>query len=176
MNNALASANGVNVMNRRQFLVSGLALGASGSLLLAGWQFSLNPDDDNRDWVLSAILPALLHGALPEDETLAQAALQRSKSAVIDFIAFLPLSQQQQLHQLFNLLANRVSQLALTGHLTALPALSVVQQLSLLNSWRDSYLLILQQAYHSLRELLYGAFYGQPQHWLGLNYTAPEFR
>ncbi|WP_273023169.1 hypothetical protein [Rheinheimera sp.] len=163
-------------MNRRQFLFSGLALGASGSLLLAGWQFSLNPDEDNRDWVLSAILPALLYGALPEDATLAQAALQRSKAAVIDFTAFLPLSQQQQLHQLFNLLANRLSQLALTGHFTALPALSVTTRLGLLNSWRDSYLLILQQAYHSLRELLYGAFYGQPQHWQQLNYTAPEFR
>ena len=163
-------------MNRRQFLFSGLALGASGSLLLAGWQFSLNPDEDNRDWVLSAILPALLYGALPEDATLAQAALQRSKAAVIDFTAFLPLSQQQQLDQLFNLLANRLSQLALTGHITALPALSVTTRLGLLNSWRDCYLLILQQAYHSLRELLYGAFYGEPQHWLQLNYTAPEFR
>ncbi|HBN90412.1 hypothetical protein [Rheinheimera aquimaris] len=163
-------------MNRRQFLFSGLALGASGSLLLAGWQFSLNPDEDNRDWVLSAILPALLYGALPEDATLAQAALQRSKTAVNDFIGFLPLSQQQQLHQLFNLLANRLSQLALTGHLAALPALNMTQRLSLLNSWRDSYLLILQQAYHSLRELLYAAFYGQPQHWQQLNYTAPEFR
>jgi hypothetical protein len=163
-------------MNRRQFLFSGLALGASGSLLLAGWQFSLNPDEDNRDWVLSAILPALLYGALPEDATLAQAALQRSKTAVNDFIGFLPLSQQQQLHQLFNLLANRLSQLALTGHLAAQPALNMTQRLSLLNSWRDSYLLILQQAYHSLRELLYAAFYGQPQHWQQLNYTAPEFR
>lgn len=163
-------------MNRRQFLFSGLALGASTSLLLAGWQFSLSPDEDSRDWVLSAILPALLYGALPEDATLAQAALQRSKTAVNDFIGFLPLSQQQQLHQLFNLLANRLSQLALTGHITALPALSVTTRLGLLNSWRDSYLLILQQAYHSLRELLYAAFYGQPQHWQQLNYTAPEFR
>ena len=163
-------------MNRRQFLFSGLALGASTSLLLVGWQFSLSPDEDSRDWVLSAILPALLYGALPEDATLAQAALQRSKTAVNDFIGFLPLSQQQQLHQLFNLLANRLSQLALTGHLAALPALSMTQRLSLLNSWRDSYLLILQQAYHSLRELLYAAFYGQPQHWQQLNYTAPEFR
>ena len=163
-------------MNRRQFLFSGLALGASGSLLLAGWQFSLNPDEDNRGWVLSAILPALLYGALPEDATLAQAALQRSKTAVNDFIGFLPLSQQQQLHQLFNLLANRLSQLALTGHLAALPALNMTQRLSLLNSWRDSYLLILQQAYHSLRELLYAAFYVQPHHWQQLNYTAPEFR
>ncbi|MBU2115816.1 MAG: hypothetical protein KKE94_18805, partial [Gammaproteobacteria bacterium] len=82
----------------------------------------------------------------------------------------------QELNQLFNLLANRISQLGLTGHISSLPDLSIAQRLQLLNQWRDSYLALLQQAYHGLRELLYGAYYGQIEHWQALGYTAPRFR
>ncbi|KKO44614.1 hypothetical protein WG68_15080 [Arsukibacterium ikkense] len=167
-------------MDRRQFILSGIALAAvaslGGTLSLYGWRQSLSADEHHRDLVLSAILPALLYGALPEDATLAAAELARTKAAINDFLPFLPLRQQQELHQLFNLLANRISRLGLTGHLTQLAGLSIPQRLALLNSWRDSYLGVLQQAYHGLRELLYGAYYGQPEHWQPLAYSAPRFR
>ncbi|WP_213995077.1 hypothetical protein [Arsukibacterium sp.] len=167
-------------MDRRQFVFSGIAFAAAASLGITlgtyGWRQSLSPDQSNRELVLSAALPALLYGALPEDATLAAAELARTKAAINDFLPFLPLRQQQELHQLFNLLANRFSRLGLTGHITQLAELTVQQRLALLDSWRDSYLAVLQQAYHGLRELLYGAYYGQPEHWLALDYTAPRFR
>ncbi|SNY59264.1 hypothetical protein SAMN06297280_3562 [Arsukibacterium tuosuense] len=167
-------------MDRRHFVLSGIALAAAASigatLGIYGWRQSLSADDNNRELVLSAVLPALLYGALPEDATLAAAELARTKAAVNDFLLFLPLRQQQELHQLFNLLANRFSRLGMTGHLTQLADLSIQQRLALLDSWRDSYLEVLQQAYHGLRELLYGAYYGQPEHWQALAYTAPRFR
>ena len=167
-------------MDRRQFILSGIALGAAASLgtglAIWGWQQSLAADSSNRDLVLSALLPALLYGALPQDATLASTELNRSKTAIGDFLPFLPLRQQQELNQLFNLLANRISQLGLSGHLSSLPELSIAQRLQLLNQWRDSYLALLQQAYHGLRELLYGAYYGQSEHWQALAYTAPRFR
>ena len=167
-------------MDRRQFILSGIALGAAASLgtglAIWGWQQSLAPDSSNRDLVLSAVLPALLYGALPQDATLASAELNRTKTAIGDFLPFLPLRQQQELNQLFNLLANRISRLGLSGHLSSLPELSIAQRLQLLNQWRDSYLALLQQAYHGLRELLYGAYYGQSEHWQALGYTAPRFR
>ncbi|MGP9802972.1 hypothetical protein [Rheinheimera sp. NSM] len=167
-------------MDRRQFILSGIALGAAASLgtglAIVGWQQSLAPDSSNRDLVLSALLPALLYGALPQDATLASTELNRTKTAINDFLPFLPLRQQQELNQLFNLLANRISRLGLSGHLSSLPQLSIAQRLQLLNQWRDSYLALLQQAYHGLRELLYGAYYGQSEHWQALAYTAPRFR
>jgi hypothetical protein len=167
-------------MDRRQFILSGIALAAAASLGATfswhGWQQSLSADKSNQDLVLSAVLPALLYGALPEDATLAAMELERTKAAVNDFLPFLPLRQQQELHQLFNLLANRISRLGLTGHVSQLAELTVQQRLTLLDSWRDSYLAVLQQAYHGLRELLYGAYYGQPEHWQALAYTAPRFR
>lgn len=165
-------------MDRRQFILSGIALGTAASLGIGSvsWQCSLQQRDDNRDLVLSALLPALLYGALPQDATLAATEINRTKTAISDFMPFLPQRQQQELHQLFNLLANRVTQLALTGHITALAQLSISQRLQLLNQWRDSYLSLLHQAYHGLRELLYGAYYGQSEHWPALAYTAPRFR
>ncbi len=163
-------------MDRRQFIFSGIALAASASLGISLWQHSLQPDTDNRHWVLAALLPALLYGVLPQDPTLAQQQIAHTQQAVSDFMPYLPLRQQQELHQLFNLLANRLSQLGLTGQISDLPELSVMQRLELLQRWRDSYLSLLQQAYHGLRELLYGAYYGQSEHWQALAYTAPRFR
>ncbi|MCS4306447.1 hypothetical protein M2404_000770 [Rheinheimera pacifica] len=165
-------------MDRRQFILSGIALGTATSLGIGSlsWQRSLQQHNDNRDLVLSALLPALLYGALPQDATLAATEINRTKTAISDFMPFLPQRQQQELHQLFNLLANRVTQLALTGHITALAQLSISQRLQLLNQWRDSYLCLLQQAYHGLRELLFGAYYGQSEHWQALDYSAPRFR
>ncbi|MBZ9613006.1 hypothetical protein [Rheinheimera maricola] len=167
-------------MDRRKFILTGISLGAAASLgsglAIWGWQHSLAPDSSNRDLVLSALLPALLYGALPEEATLAAAELDRTKIAISDFLPFLPLRQQQELNQLFNLLANRVTQLGLTGHVNTLADLSINQRLQLLNQWHDSYLALLQQAYHGLRELLYGAYYGQSEHWQALAYSAPRFR
>ena len=167
-------------MDRRRFILTGIALGTAASLgsglAILGWQHSQAPDSSNRELVLSALLPALLYGALPQDATLAAAELDRTKTAISDFLPFLPLRQQQELNQLFNLLANRLGQLGLTGHVISLTELSLSQRLQLLNQWRDSYLALLQQAYHGLRELLYGAYYGQSEHWQALGYTAPRFR
>lgn len=162
-------------MNRRQFLIGGIAIAATASLGITGWQSGQAAAGHERQWVLAAILPALLHGALPDDATLAQLALTRTQTAVEDFLPFLPLRQQQELDQLFSLLANRLTQLALSGHITALDTLSVAQRLDMLAQWRDSYLTLLQQAYHGLRELLFGAYYGQPDHWQALQYQAPAF-
>lgn len=162
-------------MDRRQFILSGIALGAAASLGIYGWQSSFDENNDNRDLVLSALLPALLYAALPEDTTMTD-QVNRTKTAISDFMPYLAKRQQQELQQLFNLLANQITQLALTGYSTALSELTIPQRWQLLINWRDSYLAVLQQAYHGLRELLFAAYYGQPEHWQAIKYTAPTFR
>lgn len=163
-------------MHRRQFIITGLALAGSAALGIKFWHYSINPHSTNRSLVLAAILPALLYGALPSDKQGAILALQRTEQAINDFMLFLPLRQQQQLDQLFNLLAHRFSRLGLTGYWQTLDNLTAAERLAILDAWRDSYLVLLQQAYHGLRELLYGAYYGQPEHWQPLTYTAPRYR
>jgi hypothetical protein len=125
--------------------------------------------------VFDAFLPALLMGALPADEQLVQQQLLATRKAAIEFLPFLPLTQQQQLSQLFLLLEQQLTRLALTGNWLSLTELPVQTRLGLLTAWRDSYLALLQQAYAGLRELLFAAYYGQPTHWTNLSYQAVEF-
>lgn len=163
-------------MNRRQFIFRSLALTLAASTGYAVYQHqSLQGSDNAAVLVLDALLPAVLMGALPADAAAQQLSLRQSRDAVLEFLLYLPQSQQQQLQQLFQLLQQDLARLALTGQWLELAALPLSQRLDLLFSWRDSYFSLLQQAFSGLRELIYGAFYGQPQHWLPLNYSAPEF-
>lgn len=165
-------------MQRRQFIMLGLGAGVSLSLGLTLYPVLQSTETSRNDaatLVLDALLPVLLQGALPADAAEQQAALRRSRDAVLQFLPYLPRSQQQQLQQLFLVLQERLGQLALTGHWLSLNELPLNSRLQILASWRDSYLATLQQAYHGLRELLLGAYYGQPQHWPALQYQPLEF-
>ena len=163
-------------MNRRQFIFRSLALTLTASTGYAVYQYqSLQGIDNAAVLVLDALLPAVLMGALPADAKAQQLSLVQTRDAVLQFLAYLPQSQQQQLQQLFQLLQQDLVRLAFTGQWLQLAELPLLARLDLLLSWRDSYFSVLQQAFSGLRELIYAAFYGQPQHWLALNYTAPEF-
>lgn len=163
-------------MNRRQFIFRSFALTLAASTGYSLYQYqSLQGSNNPAVLVLDALLPAVLMGALPADIATQQRSLQQCRDAVLEFMAYLPQSQQQQLNLLFKLLQQDLVRLALTGQWLHLADLPVSQRLDLLLSWRDSYFSLLQQAFSGLRELIYGAFYGQPEHWLHLNYRAPEF-
>lgn len=166
-------------MQRRQFIMLGLAAGATLATGVSLYPLAVADEQDRRDaatLVLDAILPALLLGALPEDPKQQQTTLDQTRQAALDFLPFLPKRTQAELSQLFLLLSEQVTRLALTGHLLTLAELSIQQRLQLLESWRTSYLTLLQQAFNGLRALLLGAYYGQPAQWPALSYQAPEFR
>lgn len=165
-------------MQRRQFIMLGLAAGAALATGVTLYPLFDQNEQQQQDatLVLDALLPAILLGALPTDAAAKQQALQNTRNAVLAFLPFLPKRQQAELQQLFSLLSQQLTRLALTGHSLALAELSVASRLQLLTRWRDSYLQLLQQAYNGLRELLLAAYYGQPQHWQALAYQAPEFR
>ncbi len=166
-------------MQRRQFIMLGLATGAAFATGLSVYA-TISPSADSAQsqaaLVLDALLPALLLGALSSDATVQQQQIQQTRDAVLEFLPFLPKRTQAELQQLFGLLCHGVTRLALTGHLLALPDLSIDMRLQLLERWRTSYLQLLQQAFHGLRALLLAAFYGQPEQWPALNYQALEFR
>lgn len=166
-------------MQRRQFIMLGLAAGATLATGVTLYPFATADDAERRDaatWVLDAILPALLLGALPTEPQQQQSTLLQTRNAALEFLPFLPKRSQAELSQLFLLLSQQLTRLALTGHLLRIAELSISQRLQLLESWRTSYLTVLQQAFNGLRALLMGAFYGQPTQWPALNYQPPEFR
>jgi len=165
-------------MNRRQFIMTSLGTGLGLSLGLTLYPVFTATKASQltaAETVFDAFLPALLMGALPADNQLAQQQILATRKAAIEFLPFLPLTQQQQLSQLFLLLEQELTRLTLTGNWLSLNDLPVQTRLGLLSAWRDSYLALLQQAYCGLRELLFAAYYGQPPHWAELNYQAVEF-
>lgn len=164
-------------MKRRQFIKSGLALGTFLALGIECWpRWQEDRSQSAPERVLSALLPALLHGGLPADPVEAEQAISRTVTSTLAFLPFLPERQQQDLAQLFHLLDSGLVRLGLTGHVVALSSWTVSERLALLHRWRDSYVSLLQQAYSGLRELLYGAYYGQPAHWPAIHYQPLEFR
>lgn len=165
-------------MNRRQFIMTSLGTGLALSLGISVYPLLTATETEQHnaaELVFSAFLPALLHGALPQDSQQARQQILNTQRAALDFLPFLPRTQQQQLHDLFLLLEQQLTRLALTGNWLRLSELPVSDRIQLMQSWRDSYLALLQQAYHGLRELLFGAYYGQPAHWQALRYQAVEF-
>ncbi|WP_337841677.1 hypothetical protein [Rheinheimera sp.] len=161
-------------MHRRQFLFSALALLVGTSTGLAVYQYQqAEGSDDTATLVVDALLPALLLGALPDEPALATQQLQHSRQAVLDYLPYLSQSQQQQLQQLFVVLETDLLRLALTGHWLSLAHLPLGDRLALLDSWRNSYLHLLQQAYAGCKELLLAAYYGNPATWHALQYQAP---
>lgn len=165
-------------MNRRQFIMTSLGTGVALSLGITLYPVLTADSATERnaaEMVFDALLPALLMGALPADHQRAQQQIFATRQAALEFLPFLPRTQQQQLGQLFILLEQELTRLALTGQWLSLSEVPLSQRLSLLAAWRDSYLALLQQAYAGLRELLLGAYYGQPAHWSALEYQAVEF-
>ncbi|MFC4653594.1 MULTISPECIES: hypothetical protein [Rheinheimera] len=163
-------------MHRRQFLFSTLALLVSASTGWTVYQYQqADGSADSATLVVEALLPALLAGALPHDPQLAAQQLRQTRQAVLQYLGFLAKSQQAQLHQLFAVLETDLLRLALTGHWLSLTELPLVERLRLLDSWRDSYLQLMQQAYAACKELLLGAYYGDPAHWQPLQYQPPVF-
>jgi hypothetical protein len=166
-------------MQRRQFIMLGLAAGATLATGISLYPLAVADQQDQLDaatLVLDAILPALLLGALPADPQQQRLALLQTRNAALEFLPFLPKRTQAELSQLFLLLSQQLTRLALTGHLLAIGELTISQRLQLLETWRTSYLTALQPAFNGLRALLMGAYYGQPTQWQALGYQAPEFR
>jgi len=173
---------GPDAMNRRQFIKTGLALGTAAALgvtlypVVTAESITEPAAQGPARTVLLALVPALLFGALPKDTHAAQQQIAATVDAALAFLPYLPKRQQHDLQQLFVMLDTELLRLALAGHLTPLADLPVAARLALLHGWRDSFIALLNQAYSGLRELLYGSYYGNPEHWTPIAYQPLEFR
>ncbi|QYJ74758.1 MULTISPECIES: TAT leader-containing periplasmic protein [Shewanella] len=164
-------------MNRRKFLLTALGGTAALALGVSLYQPQLDVEDDGdkpHRILFSLLMPVLLEGALPEMAVPREAAVNRTLDAIEATISVLPTSQRDELEQLLDLLENRLGLLLLTGNMTPLLLRSPAELASQLESWRQSGLALLNQAYLGLRELVLASFYSCPEHWTLLNYAKPE--
>jgi len=163
---------------RRTFIKTGL-LGAA-ALAVAGGLYRLRqpaplqpyqPDAATRA-ALTAIVPAMLQDALPAaDATALAATIERMQAA----IAGLPLPTQKEVAGLFGLLTLAPTRRLLAGVPDWAEA-SPEQVTAFLRSWQQHRFALLQSAYQALHDLIFGAWYADPESWSAIGYPGPAVR
>ena len=172
------------LFSRRQFLTAGLAAGAAlaavrlvhgpfgeGNAAAPAAGFAFLGNDEHV--ILGAIAPVVLAGALPAAGAERTAALDRTVRAVDAAIAgFLP-AVQEEVHELFALLAFAPARRFLAGVSRPWAEADPVSVAAFLEGWRNSRFALLRSAYSALRQLILAAWYGQTEAWGAIGYGGP---
>jgi len=122
---------------------------------------------------LHAIVPALLAGALPNDPAARLAAIEQAIDGVHKAILGLPLVTQQEVQDLFALLALAPARRMLTGVSGGWANARPEQVAAFLQDWRTHRLGLLRSAYGALHDLVLGAWYASPSSWAAIGYPGP---
>ena len=170
-------------LQRRSFLKLGvlgacaLAAGGAAYRLVRGpappGRFVL---DGEARAALAAIVPAMLGSALPQDtgDTGARAAaLDGAIAGVATAIHGLPLAAQQEVQDLFGLLALAPARRFVAGVTGGWREADPAQVAAFLQAWRTHRLATLQTAYLALHDLILGAWYADAAHWSDIGYPGP---
>lgn len=168
------------LISRRSWLKIGVAgacaLAAGGAVYrlaqapAAASRFAL---DGEALAVLYAIIPVMLGPVLPAPPAARAAALTAASGRVRDAVLSLPLATQQQVQDLFGLLALGPARRLLTGVRGGWAQADPAQVAAFLQSWRTHRLQTLQTAYHALHDLIIGAWYADPSTWEAIGYPGP---
>ncbi len=165
------------MITRRQLIKTGMA--GSVVLLAAGWLAAPQPDE-----------PVSVPGASLTFLQAADAVVIRSIAPVMLGMPGLPLDAivqgvdrtiaaqipavQQELRQLFDLLANRWARWWLAGVRSPWAMAQPGELRHFLQRWQNSPLLLLRSAYQALHALINAAWFGNPASWQALGYQQPQ--
>ena len=164
---------------RRTFLKAGLL---SAALLAAGggWYRVTHPApprgfvlDGEARAALDAIVPAILAGALPDAPADKARAIAATTERVHQTICGLPLAAQQEVQDLFGLLALAPARRLLTGIPHGWAEAREVDVAAFLQDWRVHRFALLRTAYAALHDLVLGGWYSDPAHWDAIGYPGP---
>jgi hypothetical protein len=164
---------------RRTFLKAGLL---SAPLLAAGggWYRATHPApphgfvlDGEARAALAAIVPTILAGALPDAPADRSRAIAAASDRVHQTILGLPLSAQQEVQDLFGLLAIGPARRLLTGIPHGWADAKEADVAAFLQSWRVHRVALLRTAYAALHDLVLGGWYSDPAHWDAIGYPGP---
>lgn len=163
-------------ISRRSFLKAGLigavALATAGGIYRATRQSAPAAGfvlDENARAVLTAIVPVVLQDAIDPIPQAVESAVMR----VRDAIAGLPLSMQNEIQDLFGLLALGPTRRLLAGLPEDWPQAKPQDVAAFLQDWRLSRFTLLQSAYHALHDLITGTWYGHESSWAAIGYPGP---
>jgi hypothetical protein len=164
---------------RRTFLKAGL-LSAALLAVGGGWYRVTHPApprgfvlDGEARAALDAIVAVIVSGALPDAPADRARAIAATTARVHQTILGLPLSAQQEVQDLFGLLALGPARRLLTGIPDGWAAAQEADVAAFLQDWRVHRLSLLRTAYAALHDLVLGAWYSEPAHWDAIGYPGP---
>jgi hypothetical protein len=174
------------MLTRRQLLKTGLAgvavLGIS-RLLYGPWRADAPYEvpkpqqfkvlDAQSRTALAAIARVMLKGALPRDEAEFETALHAAVLGCDTAIAGLPGAVQDEVKELLTLLSGRFTRRWVAGVSSAWSEASEAEIAHFLSRWRFSSFLLLRSGYQALHQIVFAAWYGNPQAWVGIGYEGP---
>lgn len=161
------------MVQRRTLLKTGLVGGTLLAIGATGLQFAGRDATADRTTVLRAIVPAILAGALPEDDAPRRQVIRRAIEGTTTAIGTLSPPVQDELAQLFTLMAAAPTRLALTGLAAGWDEASPEDVARFLSRWRTHRLALLQTAYLALHDLVTGPFYADEANWAAIGYGGP---
>jgi hypothetical protein len=164
---------------RRSFLKAGL-LSAALLAVGGGWYRVTHPApprgfvlDGEARAALGAIVPAILAGALPAAPAERARAIAATTDRVHQAILGLPLYSQQEVQDLFGLLALAPARRLLAGVPTGWATAKEADVAAFLQDWRTHRVALLRTAYAALHDLVLGAWYSDPAHWETIGFPGP---
>lgn len=168
------------MISRRTFIMAGL-FGAA-ALVTARWL--RGPDtpagdsrpgtlDTDAQAILHAMVPVLLAGALPIEAPAKRAAVDETVQGIGVAIAGLSPAAQEELRQLFALLALPPARVAIARVKNPWNEATEADVRDCLDRFRGSSLTLLRSAYGALHQLTFAAWYGNPGSWPRIGYPGP---
>ena len=165
--------------SRRSFLKAGalaaLVLAAGGGL----YRYTHPPlpkgfilDGEARA-ALHAAVPAILAGVLPTEPHARAQAIQSATERVKQTILGLPLATQQEVQDLFGLLALGPARRLLTGIPHGWLEATDAEAAAWLQDWRTHRVALLRTAYQALHDLVLGSWYSDAANWAAIGYPGP---
>lgn len=161
------------MISRRTFLKAGLAggvlLGAGGLWYAATRErVAAGRLDGATRAMFAALAPVMLADMLPARPDAREAVVAGVETAY----GGLSPAAQQELGQLFGLLAFAPSRYALTG-IASWRSATPDELARFLESWRVHRFALLRGAYAALHDLVLGAWYARPESWPAIGYPGP---
>ncbi|HEY3181104.1 MAG TPA: hypothetical protein VGL25_19740 [Casimicrobiaceae bacterium] len=164
-------------ISRRTFIFTGAfgiaALVAVRYLPRTPAQAPLRSLTSDGQAIMSAIVPVMLAGALPDDPSQRHEAIRETVVNIDQAISGLSPLQIREIGQLFTLLALAPVRWSLTFSMRAWDESTANDVDAFLSRLRDSRIALLRAAYDALHQLVFAAWYGNPRAWAAIGYDGP---
>jgi len=172
--------------SRRQFIKAGIVGSAvliavravygpfsSDALVAEDRDFAYGALDAKQRTIVAAVAPVLLAGALPEEPAARERSLLEVVRGVDTAVSGLPPAVQEEIAQLFALLAFPPTRRIVAGVIAPWFTASPAEIAAFLQRWRQSRFALLRSGYRALQELTSAAWYGNPASWVRIGYPGP---